>query len=132
MKYYEVKFTLSPFSSDASDLLAALAGENGFETFEETTDGLTGYIQQQLFDQPALDAMLESFPISDITIRYTTHEAEDRDWNEQWEQEGFAPIMVGHQLVIHDGRHLPTEPAKVVRPPAVVQHTAAALRTAAD
>ncbi|MBQ8486778.1 MAG: 50S ribosomal protein L11 methyltransferase [Prevotella sp.] len=113
MKYYEVKFTLSPFSSDASDLLAALAGENGFETFEETTDGLTGYIQQQLFDQPALDAMLESFPISDITIRYTTHEAEDRDWNEQWEQEGFAPIMVGHQLVIHDGRHLPTEPAKV-------------------
>ena len=36
MKYYEAEFTITPYSSDASDLLAALAGEAGFETFEET------------------------------------------------------------------------------------------------
>ena len=109
MKYYEVNFTLSPLNSDACDLLAALAGEAGFETFEETEAGLTGYVQQQLFDPSQLDELLQSFPFPDVTVSYTVGEAEDRDWNEQREQEGFAPIVVDNRLVIHDGRHLPEQ-----------------------
>ena len=109
MKYYEVKFTLSPLNSDACDLLAALAGEAGFETFEETEEGLTGYVQQQLFDPSQLDELLQSFPFPDVTVSYNVGEAEDRDWNEQWEQEGFDPIVVDNRLVIHDGRHLPEQ-----------------------
>jgi ribosomal protein L11 methyltransferase len=113
MKYYEVKFTLSPLTGDACDLLAALAGEAGFETFEETADGLTGYIQQPLFDRNTLDDTLALFPLADVSITYSVSEAEDRDWNEQWEQEGFQPINVGERLVIHDGRHLPPVPADI-------------------
>ena len=109
MKYYKVNFTLSPLNSDACDLLAALAGEAGFETFEETEEGLTGYVQQQLFDSAQLDLLLQSFPFPDVTVSYNVGEAEDRDWNEQWEQEGFDPIVVDDRLVIHDGRHLPEE-----------------------
>ena len=109
MKYYEVNFTLSPLNSDACDLLAALAGEAGFETFEETEAGLTGYVQQQLFDPSQLDELLQSFPFPDVTVSYKVGEAEDRDWNEQWEQEGFDPIVVDNRLVIHDGRHLPEQ-----------------------
>ena len=107
MKYYEVKFSVKPLNSDACDLLAAMTGEAGFETFENTEDGLTGYVQQSLFDQQVLDGILLSFPIPDVNISYTINKAEDRDWNEQWEQEGFDPITVGNRLVIHDGRHLP-------------------------
>ena len=109
MKYYEVDFNLSPTSSDACDLLAAIAGEAGFETFEETDNGLKGYVQQQLFDREQLDLMLQSFPFPDVNVSYTVTEAEDRDWNEQWEQEGFEPIVVNNRLVIHDGRHLPEQ-----------------------
>lgn len=109
MKYYEVDFNLSPTSSDACDLLAAIAGEAGFETFEETDNGLKGYVQQQLFDREQLDLMLQSFPFPDVNVSYTVTEAEDRDWNEQWEQEGFEPIVVNKRLVIHDGRHLPEQ-----------------------
>ena len=109
MKYYEVNFTLSPLNSDACDLLAALAGDAGFETFEETEAGLTGYVQQQLFDPSQLDELLQSFPFPDVNVSYTVGEAEDRDWNEQWEQEGFDPIVVDNRLVIHDGRHLPEQ-----------------------
>ena len=109
MKYYEVDFNLSPTSSDACDLLAAIAGEAGFETFEETDNGLKGYVQQQLFDREQLDLMLQSFPFPDVNVSYTVAEAEDRDWNEQWEQEGFEPIVVNNRLVIHDGRHLPEQ-----------------------
>ena len=113
MKYFEVAFTLSPYSTDACDVLAALAGEVGFETFMETEDGLTGYVQQALFDEQALKETIEDFPFDGVSISYDVQEAEDKDWNEQWEQEGFEPIEVrrkmedGRGIIIHDGRHLP-------------------------
>ena len=107
MKYFEVDFTISPYSADASDVLAAMAGEAGFETFEETETGLKGYVQQSLFDVSVLKTALEDFPFEDTTISYDIREAEARDWNEQWEQEGFEPIVISENLIIHDGRHLP-------------------------
>ncbi len=108
MKYYEVKFSIQPFSQDASDILAAMAGEAGFETFEETEGGLKGYVQQALFDQEALDQAIQFFPMDGIEIIYNVEEAEDKDWNEQWEQEGFDPIVIADgEMIIHDGRHLP-------------------------
>ena len=113
MKYFEVEFTISPLSGDAADLLASLAGEAGFETFEETETGLKGYVQQSLFDEEALRQCIEDFPFEDTRIIYNVREAEDRDWNEQWEQEGFDPIVIADQLVIHDGRHLPELDSKV-------------------
>ena len=113
MKYYEVAFTLTPYSADACDVLAAMAGDVGFETFVETETGLTGYVQQALFDEQALQKSLEDFPFDGVSISYDVQEAEDKDWNEQWEQEGFEPIEVrskmeyGRGVIIHDGRHLP-------------------------
>ena len=115
MKYFEVEFTILPFSTDAADLLAAIAGEAGFETFEETSTGLMGYIQQDLLDVSTLQTLLNDFPFEGISISYDIRPAEDRDWNEQWEQEGFEPIVVKcgmwneecPVIVIHDGRHLP-------------------------
>ena len=109
MKYFETEFTISPYSSDASDMVAALAGEAGFETFEEMDTGLKGYVQQSLFSEEALRDVLNDFPFEGVSITYDIHEAEDRDWNEQWEQEGFEPITIKDRLVIHDGRHLPEE-----------------------
>lgn len=120
MKYYEVNMTIEPCSQDAQDLLAALTAEAGMETFEETETGLKGYAQQQLFDEESLQQAISVFPMDGVTISYTICEAEDKDWNEQWEQEGFEPIevrckmddvrgMEDRLLVIHDGRHLPSD-----------------------
>ena len=113
MKYFEVEFTISPYSADAADLFASLAGEAGFETFEETETGLKGYVQQSLFDEDALRECIEDFPFEGTSIIYNVREAEDCDWNEQWEQEGFEPIVIADQLVIHDGRHLPEVDSKI-------------------
>ena len=133
MKYFEVEFTISPYSVDASDLLAALVGEVGFESFEESPTGLLGYVQQSLFSEEALQESLADFPFEGVSIRYDIREAEDRDWNEAWENEGFEPIVISRTLsrreeslsrseecgvrsentlegiVIHDGRHLPAD-----------------------
>lgn len=114
MKYFEVEFTISPLSADAADLLAALAGDAGFETFEETATGLKGYVQQSLFSEEALRQAIEDFPFEGTTIIYNVREAEDRDWNEQWEQEGFEPIIIADgKMAIHDGRHLPQSDSEI-------------------
>lgn len=114
MKYFEVDFQLSPLSQDACDILAALTADAGFETFEETQHGIRGYVQQPLLDRQALEDIVNNFPIIGTNIIYTINKAEDKDWNEQWEQEGFEPIIVGNnRLAIHDGRHLPSRPADI-------------------
>ena len=112
MKYFEVNFRIdapAELLQTARDILSALAGETGFETFEETADGLTGYVQQPLLDREALDALASNFPLPHSTVSYDIAEAEYRDWNEQWEQQGFEPIEVG-RFVIHDGKHKAYEP----------------------
>lgn len=135
MKYYEVNFSvLAPeeLFQDACDIASALAGEAGFETFEETAEGLKGYVQQSMFDQQLLEQLLADFPLPDCAVTFTVKEAEDKDWNEQWEQEGFEPIVVSGErlavsgerlavsgeslavsgettVVIYDGRHLPAD-----------------------
>ena len=114
MKYFEVDFQLSPLSQDACDILAALTADAGFESFEETQHGIRGYVQQPLLDRQALEDVVNNFPIMGTNIIYTINKAEDKDWNEQWEQEGFEPIIVGNnRLAIHDGRHLPSQPADI-------------------
>ena len=112
MKYFETEFKISgpeALIQDARDVLAAMAGDAGYETFEDTADGIKGYVQQDFYAEDALAAIIADFPFDDITIEYVTREAEYRDWNEQWEQEGFEPIVVDNLCVIHDGRHLPED-----------------------
>ena len=113
MKYYKVLFTVNVQEEDCLedvyDVLAALAGQAGFETFEEAESGLVGYVQLSAFDRDQLDAMLQELPFSHTTVSYQVEEAQDQDWNETWEQEGFEPIAIGNHLIVHDGRHLPAE-----------------------
>lgn len=117
MKYYETEFTIKgndALMQDSCDLLAAMAGEAGYESFEETDCGLKGYIQQDLYDEEALKQIIGDFPFEDMTITHVTREAEYRDWNEQWENEGFSPIFINDDCVVHDGRHMPDTPAKTM------------------
>ena len=53
MKYYQAIFTINPDSKDARDILSALAGEAGFESFEDADGGLKGYVQVDNFDKEA-------------------------------------------------------------------------------
>lgn len=119
MKYFEVHFHISApdfLISDVRDVMAAMVGDAGFETFEESEEGLTGYVQRELFDEDALKSALQLLPFDDelhVQVDYTVCDAPDRDWNEAWEQEGFEPIKVGTHLIIYDGRHLPTLTSQV-------------------
>ena len=108
MKYLVAKFKIAT-SEDllqvCKDLLADSAAEAGFESFEETQEGLEAYVQKELFDKDALDASIADFPIEGTDISYTIEDAEDKDWNEEWEEQGFDPICVDDQVLIYDAKH---------------------------
>ena len=108
MKYFEVTFPTSPCNETVNDVVSALAGEIGFESFVEWENGVQAYIQQSLFDEEALKSMVADFPLPDTKIEYTIVEAEDKDWNEEWEKNFFQPIVIGDRCCIHSTFHKDT------------------------
>ena len=105
MKYYEVKCVLQPFSETATDLFSASLSKIGFEAFSVTDDGLTAYIQQNEWDESQMQQAIQNFFLPDVNISYTCTEAPDEDWNQVWEEEGFQPVVVGDDVVVHDVKH---------------------------
>nr|WP_296087196.1 50S ribosomal protein L11 methyltransferase [uncultured Prevotella sp.] len=119
MKYLVATFNIEAEADllEASrDLLADGAAQAGFETFEETEQGMDAYVQKELFDREALDAYIADFPISDAHITYSIQDAEDKDWNQEWEEQGFEPIFVADQVVIYDAKHSELYPDTSNRP----------------
>lgn len=104
MKYLEVNFIFKPDSTDFHDILAASIAEIGFESFQETDKGLAGYIQADIMSTEALNQSIEEFPIPNVEISFSISEVEDKNWNEEWEQSGFEPIIVGNDCIIYDAK----------------------------
>lgn len=108
MKYLVANFKIKvqeDLMQVCRDLLADSAAEAGFESFEDKDDGLEGYVQKELFNKDVLDANIENFPIEDANIEYEVKDAEDKDWNQEWEEQGFEPICVDDQVLIYDAKH---------------------------
>lgn len=105
MQYIEYTLSPTPFSETATDLISALLGEVGFESFVTEEEQLKAYVQASLHDAEAVAAILTDFPMPEVTIDYHYAEAEDRDWNEEWEKNFFQPIVIGERCCIHSTFH---------------------------
>ncbi len=129
MQYLEFTFTTRPTTEAVQDVLSAVLAEIGFDSFVHTDeldrpavahsanpeqptfedakaeDHFQCYIQKTLFSQTALDEALANFPLPDVEITYTQAEAEDKDWNEEWEKNYFKPLVVGGRCVIASTFH---------------------------
>ena len=106
MRYIQVEFTAKPDNQDIRDIITALAGDNGFESFSEDKGKLIGYSQEELFHAESLENTLQNFPIPDVEITFTASNVEDRNWNEEWEKAGFDPIIIDNQCAIVCGNKL--------------------------
>lgn len=115
MKYIEATFTITDREGNAitdtlmlqtiKDILCEYAGEAGFEAFEEQSDGIVGYVQKQMFNEDILCQNINALPFDDVKVAYNLRDAEDKNWNETWEEQGFEPITIEGKCVIHDTIH---------------------------
>ncbi|MBR4276242.1 MAG: 50S ribosomal protein L11 methyltransferase [Prevotella sp.] len=110
MKYLSTTFNIEVPSEElmqpSRELLADSCGEIGYESFVDSDGGIVGYIQQEHYSETMVKEMVEHFPISDVLISYITEDIPDQDWNETWEAEGFAPIIVDGKVTIYDAHHV--------------------------
>jgi ribosomal protein L11 methyltransferase len=89
--YLGYYFKVEPIQPGTEILIAEL-GYAGFESFVETEEGVTAYIQKEEWQE----AILEDIQIlnsEEFTISYTFDEIEQTNWNEEWEK-NFNPIVV--------------------------------------
>ena len=105
MKYFEFIFRTTPCNEVVNDVLSAVLGEVGFESFVEHEEGINAYIQQALLDEDAIKNALAYFPLEETIITYEYTEAEDKDWNEEWEKNFFQPIVIQDKCVVHSTFH---------------------------
>lgn len=102
MKYLEYTFNISPNSGDMQDVLEAVLADAGFDSFVKDEEGkgpLKAYVKKNDFNEEHLRKVLAEFPLN-ATITYDGHEAEDKDWNAEWEANFFEPLNIDGRCVI--------------------------------
>jgi ribosomal protein L11 methyltransferase len=102
MNYVEVSFLLDPILPAREVLMAELA-ELGFESFVESEEGLTAYIQQPDWNEGLLEGLMTS-SIPDLKISWEVKTIEATNWNAEWEK-SFDPISVDGACLIRAPFH---------------------------
>lgn len=91
MIYIGYEFKVKPLQPGV-DILIAELGEVGFESFVETEEGLSAYIQKEDWNENILED-IQILNSKEIEIHYTFEEIEQTNWNIEWEK-NFNPIIV--------------------------------------
>lgn len=103
--YTKVKFKVTPNNEVATDVLAALLADAGFESFVPDEEGMEAYVPQALYDADAIATTVAAFPVEGYEITYDSEFIEGEDWNAEWEKNYFQPIVLGEECVIHSTFH---------------------------
>jgi ribosomal protein L11 methyltransferase len=105
--YIEYNFTLSP-KEPTTEILIAELGNAGFESFVESEEGVTAYIQKTEW---RINILEDIFVLNsdEFSIEYNYNEVAQTNWNAEWEK-NFEPIQVDDLVSIrapfHDNPNL--------------------------
>ena len=89
--YLGYHFSVEP-KEVGSEILVAELGELPFESFVENENGVTAYIQKNLWNENIIDDLI-ILDNPDFKISYKIEEIDQVNWNEEWEK-NFEPIDV--------------------------------------
>jgi len=89
--YIGYQFKVEPLQPGTEILIAEL-GYAGFESFVETDEGVTAYIQKDEWNEDILKD-IQILKSDEFAFSFTFEEIEQVNWNEEWEK-NFNPIVV--------------------------------------
>lgn len=102
MNYIEIEFNLSPLLPAREVLVAELA-ELGFESFDETDNGVKAYIQETEWNDVLLENLMTA-QIEGLSWSWKKNIIEATNWNAEWER-NFDPIVVDEKCLIRAPFH---------------------------
>lgn len=100
--YIAYHFTVEP-KELGSEILIAQLEDTPFESFIETEEGFSAYIQKDFWNEKILNG-ISLFDSQEFKISYTLEEIEQVNWNEEWEK-NFDPIEVSDQCYVRAPFH---------------------------
>ena len=106
MNYIACHFTVEATSIDggtALEILVAELGEVGFESFTESENGLTAYIQKADW-KPDILKDIQILRSDEVRFSMESEEIEQVNWNEEWEK-NFSPIQVEGRVSVRAPFH---------------------------
>ena len=105
--YIGYYFLVQPLGSPnvGVEILIAELGYAGFESFVETEEGVTAYIQKDDWNGSILDE-IQILNSNEFEITYTFDEIEQTNWNAEWEK-NFNPIVVDELCAVRAPFHEP-------------------------
>jgi ribosomal protein L11 methyltransferase len=106
MNYIELKFSINP-QTPFQDILIAELAEIGFESFEETDNGLLAYIQELAFDEKVL-SNLDILNNALVKISYSVKQIPAQNWNAVWES-NYNSVLIDERCYIRAPFH-PSKP----------------------
>ncbi len=89
--YIGYEFKVEPLQPGVEILIAEL-GYAGFESFVETQEGATAYIQKEEWNADILED-IQILNSEEFKITFEFNEIEQINWNKEWEK-NFSPIVV--------------------------------------
>lgn len=92
MDYIELDFNINP-KSPATDIVIAELGEIGFDTFEETDNGVKAYIPIKDYSEEAIFNIAYISQNEEHIITWNKNVIKAQNWNAVWES-SFEPVVV--------------------------------------
>lgn len=116
--YISLRVEANPCNETVTDLLAAFLADVDFETFEPDENGLTAFVRKDKYNPGEVKEIIEGFPIK-VDFKISEQEIKGEDWNKEWEQNYFQPILIDDALVIRSSFHTdyPAAPIEIVIDP---------------
>lgn len=90
-------------SAEVTEILVAELGEIGFDIFEDSDQGLCAYCPESLFDQDALEEIVQRYQFLG-PISFEQNRIEKQNWNEVWEK-NYEPIRISDKVFIRASFH---------------------------
>ncbi|HQO50056.1 MAG TPA: 50S ribosomal protein L11 methyltransferase [Bacteroidales bacterium] len=104
MTYLEITFAC-PVREELDEILTARLSELGFDSFLTEETSVKAYIEQHLFDNPALNELL-SEPFFEGVVVESIETLADKNWNALWES-NYQPVIINDLCRVRAPFHEP-------------------------
>jgi len=109
MIYTQISFKITPDSQENREILVALLSDLPFESFDENSELVLGYVPGELID---LDEISQITSILPFSVSTESELIPDQNWNEVWEKNYFQPLLIGNRCLVRAPFHTEFETAE--------------------
>jgi ribosomal protein L11 methyltransferase len=104
MKYTKTNCTLISDNELNREILIAELGYIGYDSFNETDELVEAYINSSDFSEELLSGLVKESSLN-FEVKFLSEEMPDQNWNEQWEQNSFQPLLIADRVIIRAPYH---------------------------